>query len=549
MDEHDADLERVNQLLERSSLGTPGAQQLRRRTPPEQVAAVRRIAQLRNRIVHAQDGDAAAAAATELAGFLTELGYREQADHLLYELGLTMLSAQRRGAVADEVAEPVDEVSGRPTRGSDGVRRVRVVREKEHVGAPALGPPGDLPIGRRVAYWRGRRKMSQEVFAGRLGKSKTWVDKVERGVRRLDKFSVVHEIADVLQVDVQLLLGKYVEGRPETQDRIDQVEVEEIRAALERYNQMSAFVRPVPQAPPLAEIRKAVSHVWLTYQHAKYGVLARMLPQLLRDAQAADLALADGVEAKDAAHLLSQVYQVTSSLLRKVGEHELAWLAADRSVAVAQRAGDQLLTGIAIHRVGMALLSLGRVRPALEANLNVANLLAPLTSDSATPEQLSVYGLLLLTGALAAARIGDAATVRDLISGAEQAADALGGDYNHYWTSFGPTNVELHRAAAAVELGDGNKAIETHTRIDATAFATMLPERRAQHYLDIARAYTQVGNVEKAGEMLLEGDRLAPSEIRCRPLAHDVLSDVLRRTRGTPPTPITELAEEMGVGV
>src|SRR6185369_10407849 len=66
----------------------------------------------------------------------------------------------------------------------------------------------ELPIGRRVAYWRGRRKMSQQVFADRLGKSKSWVDKVERGVRKLDKFSVVYEIADVLQLDVALLLGK-----------------------------------------------------------------------------------------------------------------------------------------------------------------------------------------------------------------------------------------------------------------------------------------------------------------------------------------------------
>jgi hypothetical protein len=49
--------------------------------------------------------------------------------------------------------------------------------------------------------------------------------------------------------------------------------------------------------------------------------------------------------------------------------------------------------------------------------------------------------------------------------------------------------------------------------------------------------------------MLLEGDRLAPSEIRCRPIAHEVMSDVLRRTRGTPPPAVAELAEHMGVGV
>ncbi|GIF20977.1 transcriptional regulator with XRE-family HTH domain [Actinoplanes tereljensis] len=407
----------------------------------------------------------------------------------------------------------------------------------------------ELPIGRRVAYWRGRRKMSQQVFADRLGKSKSWVDKVERGVRRLDKFSVVYEIADVLQVDVQLLLGKDVERRPETQNCIDQVEVEEIRAALERYDQMSAFFQAVPNSPPLTEMRKAVSHAWLTYQHAKYGVLARALPKLLRDAQAADSAHATTHEAKDAAHLLGQVYQIASSALRKVGEHELSWLAADRSIAVSQRAGDQLLAGLASYRVGSALLALGRVRPSLEVNVNIANRLAP-SRDQTHPDRLSVYGMLLLNGAMAAARIGDSATVRDLLCGAEQASLELGGDFNHYWTSFGPTNVQLHRCATAVELGDGRMAVETHEKLlNPVGFNAMLPERRAHHYLDIARGYTQIGNIEKASEMLLEGDRLAPSEIRCRPLAHEVLSDVLRRTRGTPPAPIAELAEQMGVGV
>ncbi len=406
----------------------------------------------------------------------------------------------------------------------------------------------ELPIGRRVAYWRGRRKMSQQVFADRLGKSKSWVDKVERGVRRLDKFSVVYDIADVLQVDVQLLLGKDVERRPESLNCIDQVEVEEIRAALERYDQMSAFFQAAPQSPPLHEMRKAVSHAWLTYQHAKYGVLARALPKLLRDAQAADTAHSQGEDSRDAANLLGQVYQIASSALRKLGEHELSWLAADRSIAVSQRAGDQLLAGIASYRVGSALLALGRARPALEVNVNIANRLAP-GQEQATPERLSVYGMLLLNGAMAAARIGDSATVRDLVSGAEQAANALGGDYNHYWTCFGPTNVQLHRAAAAVELGDGRTAVETHQMIDGDSFAALLPERRAHHYLDIARGYTQIGDVEKASEMLLEGDRLAPSEIRCRPLAHEVISDVLRRTRGTPAPPIAELAEHMGVGV
>ncbi|MFI1193989.1 helix-turn-helix domain-containing protein [Micromonospora sp. NPDC020750] len=407
----------------------------------------------------------------------------------------------------------------------------------------------ELPIGRRVAYWRGRRKMSQQVFADRLGKSKSWVDKVERGVRRLDKFSVLYEIAYILEVDVQLLLGKDPERRADVLNCIDPVEVQEIRAALERYDSMSAYFDAAPFPPPLMDMRKAVNHAWLTYQYGRYGMLTRALPKLLRDAQAAD-AGHDGDQARDAAHLLGQVYQIASSVLRKLGECDLAWLAADRSMAVAQRADDQLLAGIATTRVCNAMVAMGRARSALELNVNIANRLAPGGGNDATPDRLSVYGILLLQGAMAAARLGDSATVDDLINGAQEAAVLLGGDQNHYWTSFGPTNVELHRAAAAVELGDGGRAVEVHhQRIPESSFNGLLPERRAHHLLDIARGMAQIGDVATAGEMLLRGDRLAPSEIRCRPIAHEVMSDVLRRTRGALPPPIAELAEHMGVGV
>ena len=140
-----------------------------------------------------------------------------------------------------------------------------------------------------------------------------------------------------------------------------------------------------------------------------------------------------------------------------------------------------LLAGIATYRVGNAMLALGRGRPALELNVNIANRLAPGGVNEATPQRLSVYGMLLLQGAMAAARIGDAATVRDLIGGAEEAANLLGADQNHYWTCFGPTNLELHRAAAAVELGEGGRAVETHLQImGSPGFDALLPERRAQ---------------------------------------------------------------------
>jgi transcriptional regulator with XRE-family HTH domain len=397
----------------------------------------------------------------------------------------------------------------------------------------------DQPMGRRVAYWRNRRRMSQQLFADRLGKSKSWVDKVERGVRRLDRFSVIYEIADVLQLDVQVLMGKDPVRRPESLNCVDQVEVSEIRSALERYDRTSTFFSPPADVPPLAELHKAVGHAWLTFQHSKYGVLARMLPRLLRDAQAA-AASYHGENGREAARALGQVYQITSSTLRKLGEHDLAWLAADRSIMVCHGAEDELLTGLATTRVANALAAKGRFRTALEINVNMAGQIAPGDGREATPERLSVYGLQLLQGAMAAARLGDTGTVRDLLGGAEE---------NYYWTSFGPTNVAFHRAAADVEMGEGGRAVEVHESMDPLCFNAMMPERRAHYLLDLSRGLTQIGDIGRASETLIEADRLAPSEIRCRPIAHELVADVLRRTRGTPSPTVSELADQMGLTV
>ncbi|GID50379.1 hypothetical protein Aca07nite_76540 [Actinoplanes capillaceus] len=297
-------------------------------------------------------------------------------------------------------------------------------------------PAYELPLGRKIAYWRGRRKMSQQVFADRMGKSKSWVDKVERGVRRIDKFSVIYDIADVLQVDVLLLLGRDAVPMAEPSNCLSQVHIEEIRAALERYDHMSAFFQKSPSSPSLPDLRQAVSQAWQTYQHAKYGMLARALPKLLQDGQTADSAHANSPHAQAAANLLGQIYQIASSVLRKVGEHELSWFAADRAIAVSQRSRDHLL--------------------------------ATLTSNQ----------LLIGTAAL-------------------------------------------------------------------TAPQHPLKVGRFQTVIDLSRISTS----QRPSSGSSEHNGLEPSEIRVRPLAHEVLSDVLRRTRAAPPAPIEELAEQMGVGV
>ena len=83
----------------------------------------------------------------------------------------------------------------------------------------------------------------------------------------------------------------------------------------------------------------------------------------------------------------------------------------------------------------------------------MAHQIAPRDAEDATPERLSVYGIVLLQGAIAAARLGDSATVRDLLAGADEAAKQLGGDDNYYSTSFGPTVLIVTSKGSSDALG------------------------------------------------------------------------------------------------
>ena len=188
------------------------------------------------------------------------------------------------------------------------------------------------------------------------------------------------------------------------------------------------------------------------YQSARYVWVADRLPELLASALAATRSHR-GEERDEAQRLLALAYQAAAQVLGKVGEAELAGMAADRGLAAAQHSGDLAVTGSLLRSVMHCLTSTGRFDAALNLLEDAETLLRPTESESSR-EQVSVYGALHLAGAMAAARAGDRNAVRDILSRADQAAQRLGADSNELWTAFGPTNVAIHTVATAGELGD-----------------------------------------------------------------------------------------------
>jgi transcriptional regulator with XRE-family HTH domain len=392
----------------------------------------------------------------------------------------------------------------------------------------------DRELGRRIGYWRRRRKLTQAVFADRLGRSKSWVEKVERGERSAGRLSVLDDICQVLHVDVAALIGS--EPARRAQACLDDTEVERIRASLERY----AFGSGSDPAPDLVALRGELAHAWAAFEFADYQVMGQVLPGLLDRAQRAHAVLGSG----ESAAVLAEVYQVIASTLRKLGEHALAWLAGDRGVAIAQHAGNLAAAAGAGFRIANALLSMGRAGQALTLNLSLAD---RLDGESGTEELRALYGHILLQGAMAAAASGDDACTRDLIGAAREVARFVAPTSNHYRLAFSPVNVALHEVAALVALGENGRAVQVADAISGEALRRLRKERRAALLVDTARACSQAGNRDEALRRLLAAEHTAAPEVRCRPVAQAAIADLLHRSRGAPPLALAQLAERAGV--
>jgi transcriptional regulator with XRE-family HTH domain len=388
----------------------------------------------------------------------------------------------------------------------------------------------ELPIGRRVAQLRVRRGMSQQVFADRIGRSKSWVDKVERGVRTLDRLPMIETVAAALGVAPGVLVGRKVQRAPVTDVA---AAVERVREALACYDTPS---RDWPSS--VAELDHQVGYAWTAYRHAHHPQVLRMLPGLLAAARHASTTAG----ARLAIGLLVEVYRLTAQVLVKLGEAHLAWLAADRAMATA--AGDPRRTALAAVPLAQALRALNRGRLAMTAATTAVRPLDP--TPSAPPDDLGLAGTLLTEAALAAATCGDTAAVDDLTDRAARLAIAHAAHHHDDGSGFGPIVVDLARALAAARLGDNHLAIALHLRATSGDAWHRLPaEHRAAHLIDIARAHLDVGDHHAVGCALVTADHIAPAEIRLRPAAHAVLTAVLRT--GSTPADVTRLATIIGL--
>ncbi|GAA3806797.1 hypothetical protein GCM10022226_28590 [Sphaerisporangium flaviroseum] len=147
------------------------------------------------------------------------------------------------------------------------------------------------------------------------------------------------------------------------------------------------------------------------YQQPRYSFVLRRVPDLLVRAQLAAHAHTED-ERLAAFRLAALAGQSAAMILTKLGEPDLAWIAAQRGLAAAEQSEDPAVIGSLMRSLIHALHTHGRPLDAMNMTRTAADFLNR-RLDSSRPALLSIYGTLLLPGAVAAARAGDRATAKD----------------------------------------------------------------------------------------------------------------------------------------
>lgn len=399
------------------------------------------------------------------------------------------------------------------------------------------GINNDLTPGQRVAYYRRRRGLSQEVLAGLVGRTPSWMEKIESGRMPLDVLSNIAALAKALDISVvELLPDDILEVDPTTRGH----SVPALRDLVLSYRFVNPrFSAPNPATVDIATLKASVADIWTAYQGSRFSYVVAQLQRVLPTAYASTNAAEDARRSEFQAQL-GYLYQVAASVLTKVGELDLAMLCADRGETAIQGLDDFAARTSLQRSIAHALLSNAQFDDALAV---IEHSAGDAVLSKLDARELSTVGTLHLVGAMACARTGNRADARTHLDFAARAADLLGQDANHLWTAFGPTNVAIHRVSVAAELGDFQVAVQEGPGVDVTGLPV---ERQVRHRLEVARALHHSAKQKQALEMVLTAEQAAPEQVRRHFLTHALVQEWLRSKKVKPTSELHGLATRIG---
>lgn len=400
----------------------------------------------------------------------------------------------------------------------------------------------EMHLGDRLARLRRLAGLTQEQAAERSGVSVDVIRKLEQHRKHSARLPTLHALAKGLGVEVTTLLGDppaiASNGAP------DPPALTDLRRAI-----MPSLVPKFPDMDSLASLslavlRQEIADGWSLYHAADFGALITTLPRLIAEARL--FASVGNPEQKAAGSAaLGKALQLAGHLSIRLGKTDLALSALERAADAAANSGDELLAPMVYGSVAWAYQRQNRLGDAEELAVTAADDIEQGKLNDAA--RVRVWGGLLMSAATSAARMGNYDEANDVMTAAEKGAGRLAAlpppEDGRLLSVFSKASVRIERVRLAVQHARPDEALQLAKGMHLSA--DIPPSWRTWLLLDLARAYTDLGDAEHAVKTLETLRRTAPAWMRQHTLAVAIVTDLWASSRRPPG--LRRLAEYLGI--
>ncbi|MFF1419100.1 helix-turn-helix domain-containing protein [Streptomyces sp. NPDC058280] len=397
----------------------------------------------------------------------------------------------------------------------------------------------EASLGDRIAELRMRRNMTQEKLAATAGLSVDLIRKLEQGRRKTARLASINAMAQALDTEPSYLLGQPTTFEVnESEDGLPSVLA--LRQAVSPVADLLGGDTDLNDPPSITELRASLLSTEAIRRDGRMGEIGALLPQLIRDARMAAHAYT-GSDAAAANSVLAVAYQVAATTLTALGKEDAAFTAMERSLLAIRQCDDPNLETLAASTLAWVFTKQGRLADAERVALARAHQIEP--GFRSSPEDLALWGVLLLRAATAAVRQEKHDTVTDLLRMAKGAAESMGQDLLVYATPFGPTNAGIAKVNFLVEMEKSDEAVRSSRSIPD--LGSLPPTWRARFHVDRALAYNDLGKDRASESALLLAEKNAPEWLRYHSTSRRLVEEL--RGRASRRDAVLGLADRLGL--
>lgn len=397
-------------------------------------------------------------------------------------------------------------------------------------------------LGDRVARLRRLADLTQEGLAERSGVSVDVIRKLEQRRKHSARLPTLHALSKGLGAELTALLGD-PPGVP-SNGEADPPQLVAVRRAI------MPPLFALPPEPSGAErlslplLRAELSQGWTLYHDAEFGRLMDVLPGIIADARLM-AAVGSPDQRADGQAALGKALQLGGHLAIRLGKSDLALSALERAVDAAGQSSDPLLAAMASNSVAWAYQRQNRLDDATHLAVHAADGVE--RDHTHTSEGIRVWGGLLMSAATSYARRDDYDTADEMMRTAERAAGRLAklpppAD-GKLVSVFSKSSVRIERVRLAVQHERPEEALALAKGMRLSADTP--PSWRTWLLLDVARAYTDIGDAGGAVQALQSLRKAAPAWMRHHTLAVAIVSDLWAGPNRPPG--LRKLAEFLGI--